>query len=853
MKKTQWREFLQRIRRSKVSFIAIFVFIAFGVALYTGIKWSEPAFYRSMETEYDALKLRDLEITFVAGLSEEGLAELRDLPEVSEIEGIYTTYQYFQHKGERFQAKVSSITTEMDLLRVNEGRLPETENEVAVESCWAAEHGISVGGTIVLEHDSDGNPHLLRNLMDGKMPDAAFHDDDGMQYLQSDSFLITALVDTPAGLTTLTPMFEGSPTSPAPVSLFLFVSPLAFDAEAFPGYTGVLVRSEALRGMCTTGEAYKTAAYDFADTLRPVAERLCEEQAQRMGNAMEGLKASPLGALYADVKMPSSTVSLSVRENMGCVSMSSTIGEIMRKLCINYGSVFIIIGIFVCYTTLSRLVYQEAVLSGTKKALGFFDREVMRSFLLYAIVVTVLGVAAGTLLSVLMVQPLLLGVLSETYLFREAAIIFRWKEVAVIFLLEAAAMLLSAWLACHKTLRQGPLSLLAGEEPNSGNFRFLERSRLYQKLPLLSKCIVQNFLNDRRRVIGTLIGIIGCTALTVSSITFELAVAKSMDRQFGELQRFDTIVCFDPENRDGAAQIESALSDLDVRYTRALKQSGVLMSPNGKRMITMLLVDDAAFDGMLSPASLDGTPLSIENGILLSCAFAEQYGIEPGDSVRFLATDGTEYTLPVGGIMEHYINLPRVVMTAEEYRAIFGEYPPENVFLVEKGTQSVQQIAERLSGIEGYISATDHYADEMAIHSIINMVISAIMILYLVLSVLIALFVILDILLLFVAEKKRELITLNINGYPMKYVRKYIRADTVFLSVPGILGGLMLGILLGIWDVNTMESDACYFLHGVRPFACFAGVVFSAFLVAVMLKIALRQIDRFQLSDINEV
>lgn len=853
MKKTQWIDFFQRIRRSKVSFIAILVFVTCGVALYTGIRWSGPSFYRSMENDYDALKLRDLELVFTSGVSEEGLNELRRLPEVSEIEGVYVSYPFFCHNGERFHAKLASVTNEMDLLRVNEGRLPREKNEIAVETRWAKERGLSIGDTIVLDHDGDDRAHLLWELTDGKVPDTSFHNEDGMQYLHCDTFTVTALVDTPAGLSTLTADLETSPVSPAALNLTLFVARSAFDSEAFPGYTGALVRSDSLRGMATMSAAYKKAAAGLADALRPTAERLCEEQAERIRDAMKRLKASPLGAQYSDMEVPSFSIALLTRENLGTVVMTGVIGDMMSKLCMNYGSVFIILGIFVCYSTLSRLVYQETVLSGTKKALGFYDREIVRSYMLYAAVVTLLGVIVGTVLSVWMVQTLLLGVLGKTYLFSALSTTFQWKDILALSLIEIMTMLLSAWIACHKTLRKSPLTLLVGAQPPSGEKRFLTRTSLYRKLPLLYQCILQNFLNDRRRVIGTLIGIIGCTVLTVSSVTFDLAVTKTMDRQFGELQRFDTIVYFDANNSEAAAQISSALDHMETNYAKVCMTRGALLDPAGKSVSVTLLADDKEFENKLSFQTTKGELLQTASGPLLSCAFANQYGIDPGGTVDFLAADGRKYELPVGGIMECYILLPRLIMTAEEYETLFGTPPLENVFLVEKGSRTVRQIAESLSGIPGYINTSDHYAEVLKIKSIIDGIVHACMILYLVLSVLIALFVILDILLMFVAEKKRELITLTINGYSRRYVRRYITADTVLQSVVGILVGVALGMMLGAYDINTMESDITYFLHGIQPIACLAGMAFTAILITLMTGFVLRKVDRFRLSEINEV
>ena len=853
MKRTQWIEFFKRIRRSLVSFIAILVFVTFGVGLFLGIRWSAPAFYKSMEADYDELKLRDIELVFASGLSDEGLKELGDLPEVSEIEGIYTAYQYFCYDGIQYQAKIGTVTEDVDMLRVKSGRLPETDSEIAVESSWASWHDLSIGDTVVLNHDGDSNAHFVNDILNVGKPDMDFANEDGMQYFLNDTFTVTALVDSPTALSTLAPSYEASPVNPSPVGVLFFVPREAFDSEAFPGYTGALIRSDSLRLMCTTDEEYRSSSDALAEKLRPTVERLGEEQKDRISDALEKFSAFSMGSSYQDIYEPGSTTAILTRSSRGSIVMTGIIGDLMKKLCSSFGIVFVVIGILVCYSTLSRIVYQETVLSGTKKALGFFDREVLCSFLCYGVLMSLAGVILGTLMAVFVVQPLLLGIIGKTYLFSKLHTSFLLKEAVMIFLVETAVMIIAAFVACAKTLKRSTVSLLAGSEPPSGKERLIERSRYFNRMPLLTKCIIQNFFNDRRRVIATIIGIVGCMSLIVSSITFEYSATKSMDRQYSTLQHFDTIVYFDPDNAESSEKIEEVLKEKIETIDFAMAFRSALITEDGANVVTDIFVGDDLDREMMEFYDTKGNPIDSPEGVLLSCAYGKYYGIEPGDKVICRSRNNTERSLTVGGVFEYYIQIQRLVMSSEEYESFSGEHYAANACLFNKGNLTVGEIDDMLSGIDGYIYTKDFYRSTMSAQSVINLVITAVMILYLALSVIIALFVVLDILLMFVSEKKREIITLIINGYSIKYARKYISADTIFLTVIGIIGGLAAGILLGAWDIRTMESDSCYFLHGINFTACILGAVFTVLLVVIMTAIALKKIDHFDLSDINEV
>lgn len=853
MKKTQWIYFFRRIRRSKISFIAILVFIMFGVGLYSGLKWYEPSLYKSMDADYNIQKFRDVELVFSAGLSDDGIEKLRSIPEVSEVEGTYTAYQYFLYDGLKYQAKIKMITNEIDLLRVKEGALPTAENEIAVDAYWAENNHLSVGDMIILDHDGDKNDHLLREMLYGEMPDPSFQNIDGMRYFKCDTFTVTALVYSPAELSMIASKYEPSPVHPALISTFFFAPRAAFDELAFPGYTGALIRSDALRTLSTKDKSYASSVDDFAGTLRPVAEKLCEDQSKRIHEAFETLRFFPSGADALPLSEPDSTVALFTRTSNPTVVLTGVIGEFGEKLCTNFGSVFLIIGILICYSTLSRLVYQETVLSGTQRALGFSDREITRSFMLNAVMLSVFGVALGALLSVFIVQPLLLKKISDSYFFTDIQITFVWQEMAVLFLLETAGLLSSAFLACYRSLHCSTLSMLSGGEPPSDKVHLIEKTRFSRKLPLLSKCTVKNLLNDHRRVIGTLIGIIGCTVLTVSAITFDLSVTGCMGKQFSKLQSFDTVVYFEPDNNEAADKIKDILSEMSLHYRKVGLYRITAVAPDGKNVPADLFVSRDGLEGVMKFYRLDGTPGLPGDGALLSCAFARQYGITAGKTLQLINTDMQEYTLPVNDVFEYYVQAPCIVLTAEAYERHIGNPLLENAFLVEKGALTIREFAERLDHIDGYIYTQDYYQSLMRSQYIVESLTHAVMIVYLVLSVLMAIFVILDIQQMFVTEKKRELITLLINGYSVKQAQKYISVDTACLSVVGILAGIVGGAALGAWDINNMESDVSYFLHGINPLSCIIGAAFTALLIVIMTVIALKRIREFHLSDISIV
>ena len=128
---------------------------------------------------------------------------------------------------------------------------------------------------------------------------------------------------------------------------------------------------------------------------------------------------------------------------------------------------------------------------------------------------------------------------------------------------------------------------------------------------------------------------------------------------------------------------------------------------------------------------------------------------------------------------------------------------------------------------------------------------SAVVLIYLVLAVLMAIVVLLNLNVMFIEEKKRELIVLMINGYSTKDARHYISYDSIVLTILGIIVGLILGCIMGSITVASIEPSTGVFVKDADLWAILIGIAGSAVLAIIMGKIALRRIKKFKLTDIN--
>lgn len=540
------------------------------------------------------------------------------------------------------------------------------------------------------------------------------------------------------------------------------------------------------------------------------------------------------------------------RENNGGQMVIQRFCDLTDNLRYSMATLFIIIGLLVSYSSISRIVKDQIVSIGTKKALGLRRREITLSYLAYSGVAVAIGSLLGLLLGTFGIEQILAKSIGPRFITGIYSSYFSPLQALGLVAIEMVMVLTTTYLACKNILDRQAVELLKGEKPPKGRERFFEKWMIWKKLPLFSKTVVNNCLNDRRRVIGTIIGIAGCTSLVVTALTVNNNIGKSMDYQYRDVYSYDTIVRYQTSSAD-PADIRSRLDGAGVESTKAYQSPYRIIKPDGSQTAVTITVPFE--DNYSDFVHLNGESSEAEykDGIWISKAYASHFDTELGDKVRVMDSEGQIKKFTVQGIFDHYMFNNQIVMSRKVFRKVFEQPAEANVFIVDSGKLTADDIKDALKGAEGIRMVKDDYNASKDLFDEFANIAGAIVIVYLVLSVLMAIIVLYDLYSVFIDEKKKELIILMINGFSIKDARAYIYRDTVFLSVLGIICGVIFGCIMGNITVFTLEPDMGFFIKTIDLKACLIGACVSGALAAILCSIAMRKISRFKLADINKL
>lgn len=254
MKKTRLIELLAHIRATLVSFLSIVMFVALGVGVFLGIRASAVSLEQSAEQLFADSGFHDFEILYPYGLSDDDLAAIAAVDGVDSVAGIYRAYAVHSVDGNGTTFAIHSITDGIDECSVVEGAMPSRPDEIAINSAYASRNGIHVGDYFEFNHD------------------AAEDDPDGMAYLTTDRFKVTAIITSPLYLIQVGGTL-GITSSGDSIGGFAFVRDAAFDPAAFLDmHPGALVRASSLRGLPTFSDGYRTQSDELEETIEALGE-----------------------------------------------------------------------------------------------------------------------------------------------------------------------------------------------------------------------------------------------------------------------------------------------------------------------------------------------------------------------------------------------------------------------------------------------------------------------------------------------------------------------------------------------------------------------------------------------------
>lgn len=595
---------------------------------------------------------------------------------------------------------------------------------------------------------------------------------------------------------------------------------------------------------------------EYVDGLAAYNEQLPDVEAEIAAGEADLADAR---ATASALELPSYSV-YSRRETPGAEGyvVYDSVSEIVDSLADIFPYFLYLVAALVASTTMARMVSEERVNSGTLKALGYSDFDIMKKFLAYGAAAALLGAVVGIAAGHALLPAIVYNAYATGFTLPALELHFSASATLLALALSFATAVVPAWLAAARELREKPADLLLPRAPASGSKVLLERvTFIWRRLSFITKVTVRNLFRYKSRALMTILGVAGATGMLFCGFAVQHSISGIVGTQFGEIIGYDLIVAedahaTDEERADIADLIASddVVASSPVRYDAVTRRAG---SKGDEQDITVLVSDGtddfASYLHLRDRVSAREIPLTDE-GVVLSERIASLTGTEVGDDFTFTCSDGTERTVRVTGICEMYMN-HFMFMTPTVYEEVFGKSAEPNAYVATLADASLAGTADMaarfmaLPGVAGVVQST-------ALINTIDIIVAAldkIMVILIVIASLLAIVILYNLVTVNVSERIRELSTVKVLGFHDNEVAMYIYRETIALSAIGIPCGWAFGRLLQLYIINAVPPETVMF-NPAPGDLCFtvsaAVIIVVVFLLYFAVKRRLRRIDMLE-------
>lgn len=834
-KKTYWKDIRKSFGSSKGRFLSIMLLMMLGAFAFVGLKVTGPDMQATASQYLKKHNTMDLSVIASYGFSDDDKEELDSIKN-ADVEYGYLTDVTVKNTDDAI--RVFSKSTSISTYELVSGRLPKSSDEIALASTMKDDY--KVGDTISFtQSDEDG---ILKNT----------------------TYKVVGFVNSFEILSTTS--LGSSTAGDGSLSNYAVVTESAFDTDT---YTIARIRYDDLKTLNPFSESYKQKVADKQDelddllsdnaeqrlaSLKSDAQAEVDANQEKVDSAKAQLAAqeSALASLSAEQQAAAQS---SIDQAQAEITESeSEIQEAQAKIdamteptytsytrstlpggegyqtyesstssISSIGNIFpvvlYVVAALVTFTTMTRFVDEERTNSGILKALGYSNSDVIKKFVIYGFVASMIGTVLGIVAGHYLLSRIIAQIVTSDTTLGETHLYFYWNYTAIALVLALISAVLPAFLIAKNELSEKPAQLLLPKPPVKGSKIFLERiGVIWRRLSFTHKVTARNIFRYKQRMLMTIFGVAGSVALLFAGLGIRSSLGNVIENQFTNLMPYDMIVVKNDDNSSSENQeVKDFMDSNKVSQYQSIYFTTLSETISGltdKQTVSIMVSsgdDFGDFIHLKDASSGDSLTLS-DDGIIISEKLASLYHVEAGDSFTLKDSDGKKHTVKVAAVAEmnvgHYL-----FMSQKVYQKIFGETPNDNAYLVtlkNDSSSNIEKLSTKLLAMSGVLAVSQNSSLVKTVKSVVASLNGAMTIL-IVVSILLAVVILYNLTNINVAERIRELSTIKVLGFYDKEVTMYIYRETISLSLIGIIVGLIGGKYLHQVIMGMIGSDSIMF------------------------------------------
>lgn len=504
-------------------------------------------------------------------------------------------------------------------------------------------------------------------------------------------------------------------------------------------------------------------------------------------------------------------------ENTGFKSLKEDLSKIaiMGKI---FPVMFFVVAALVTITTISRMIEKDRSSLGTLKALGYKKTTIMTRYIIYSLSAAILGTLIGALIGSILIVQILFVSYGSLYDLPDLETNINILYTSVSLIIALISTVLVTVILTLKALKENAAELMRPKTVKKVKGIFLEKIPfIWKNLSFLFKICFRNIFRYKQRLLMTIIGIAGCTALIYSGLGLQSSINEISDKQFKDIRKLSLEVYLQKElEEEKVNEIKDFIKEQEyIKDLTPIMQKTFTVGANENKKDVFYIVADAneihKYIGLQTRNSQEEIELN-DDGVILTEKLANILEIKVGEKIKIIVADGIESTVKVIGITENYL-YNYVYMTPKMYERVYGNNIQYNAFFAnvnkELSDDEEVKLANKLKENENIsaiiIEKNLNKEFQTSLTSLMSIVI-----LFVGCASLLSFTVLINLNNINIEERTRELSTIKLLGFYKKELESYVFRENIILTILGTVLGLGLGIGILGHIIQSAEVETIF-------------------------------------------
>ena len=806
------RTILKNIKRYFVIILIVFL----GSSIFCAFNCVVPDFKNSLNNYYDTYNFMDLKIMSSYGMTDDDINLIKTVDGITEVMPSITSDIELKYNNNNYTLTLHSLSNDatvngsyINKLDLVNGSLPNYKNECVIENELAKRLNITIGTVITIDElDSSMSSDLLK-------------------YNQ---YTVVGLTDSP---------------------MYTNKNQYKLTGENY-GYIYVPMQSLNYSAYTECFATIKDTQKCFYKKYNDIIENYQDSILQKLEDNIDYNYYNNLKQYNSSVEIPKYFVTTR-NENLSFRSISQDI-DILSNLATTLPLIFFLVASLVSLTSTSRLVDETRAQIGIYKALGYNDKQVKKKYLLYSISACVVGSLLGIYVGSKYLAEVIINLYELANIIKSKSIDFHLLPSIIDLALSIFCVAFASISACNSAIQEYIYKLMRPKTPPIGKKIFLENLTFFwNKLNFMQKVTTRNLFRYKKRLIMTILGIVGCTSILIAGFSLFYEVTSIVDKQYSDVFKYDLELTLSSKNYSNNNYTElsdflyntNGTSEALFCTTKIINASSE-KNEDGNSAKLIVLDNNNNINNFIGLYSSDKneTYNVPDTGIIISKKLAKLLKVTTGGKIN-ISNFSTE--IEIINITDNYYN-NYIYMSKDYYSSLTSEIYSDNTIFINLSEEdrnnsdeiikeyTKNSMIQQVSDVASIISASSESMNSVR----------KIMILLILCSGLLAFAVLYNLSILNISERLRELATLKVLGFREKEVVNYVAKENILLTIIGILFGMLAGFILTKYVFISCETEEYLFSNTIYIRAYLFSIALTfifLFIVNKLSALALKKID----------